>query len=112
MGLALENARWSYSGFNQFREKLGKEVGVNIREMEGFTESGKSWESIQDPIVYLLNHSDCDGIITGEQCALIAPRVRELVKDWPEHDYDKSEALVLADDMDLCAKLNKPLIFS
>lgn len=112
MGLDFSHcdAHWSYSGFHRFRCKLAKEIGIDLDSMKGF--GGKiSWDKIKDPIKPLLNHSDCDGELTSEECREVAPRLRELVKDWPDDDYDKQKALELADGMEFAAIMNENLEF-
>lgn len=134
-------AHWAYSGFNRFRVKLAEEIGVCLNFMEGFWEEGTSsmstveltkrlvgtkvmdehffwlpkkpmkWDKISDPIVDLLYHSDCDGELTAEQCGKIAPRLRELIANWSDDDYDKQQALLLAEGMEQCHKDNEPLKF-
>lgn len=113
MGLGLyvggdQVAQWSYSGFNAFRRRLAKEIGINLDEMPGFSPDFKDileekgweayrnakiaamsnskgkWEDVVDDIVPLLRHSDCEGIIPPEICATVGPRLAELIKDWPE----------------------------
>ena len=71
-----------------------------------------SWESIKDDIKPLLTHSDCDGELTPEECAKVAPRLRELVSNWPDDDYDKINALRLAEGMDEAVKSGENLEFS
>lgn len=94
MGLdfSVSDAHWSYSGFHTFRERVAREIGIDLNSMQGFGGS-ISWEKIVDPISKFLYHSDCDGTITPEDCFAIYPRLRELVKDWPDHDPDKVRAL-------------------
>ena len=69
------------------------------------------WSTVHDDIVPLLNHSDCDGDLTVEECKRVAPRLRELVKDWSDDDYNKIHALALADGMDEAVEHNEPLEF-
>jgi len=107
------DAQWAYSGFGEFRRKVAAEAGINLDEMAGFESNehlrevretlndredrvpldmemvknlpkGKSWEGIDDPIVPFLHHSDCEGILTPEECAQVAPRLKELIANWPE----------------------------
>lgn len=114
LGFNKSDARWSYSGFNSFRTKLAKEVGLDLDKMKGFSDDPNAldWPSDEsDPIMYLLNHSDCDGDITAEQCKLVGPRLRELIKSWDDDDFDKIQATRLADGMDLCAEENVSLEF-
>lgn len=134
------DAHWAYSGFNRFRTKLAEEIGICLPLMEGFWNEKSSsstmeltklivgtktmgehffwlpqkplkWDNINDPIVDLLYHSDCDGELSSEQCKKIAPRLRELIKDWDDKDYDKEQALLLAEGMENCAKKNQILKF-
>ena len=118
MGLDFSgsDAHWSYGGFNNFSHRLAKEIGIDLSSMEGFGFlEGKPgtipWSTVDDDIKDLLDHSDCDGYLTPEQCEVIAPRLRELVKDWPCSDYDYQQALLLADGMEYCAGAGQQLIF-
>jgi hypothetical protein len=112
MGLDFDgsSAGWSYIGFHRFRARVAREIEVVLDKMDGFGGS-ESWDPVKgDPIIYLLDHSDCDGELTPEQCRVVAPRLRELIQYWPE-DYDKVNAIALAEGMESCAKRNKPLRF-
>lgn len=111
MGLNLSHidVKWSYSSFNNFREKLAREIGVKLYEMKEF--GGEiPWENVKDDIVPLLNHSDCEGHLTPEECRKVAPRLRELVATW-ENDIDKGRALSLAEGMEKAAAANENLEF-
>jgi hypothetical protein len=95
---------WSYSGFSHFRTRLAEAVGIELDQMDGFKADGREWtEFASDPIVKLLNHSDCDGQLTCEECRAIAPRLRELIAKWSDDDYDKDHASKLASMMEQCA---------
>lgn len=113
MGLNFRhsNVCWGYSGFNLFRERLASEIGIDLRKMEGFG-GGGSWVNIIDPIVPFLNHSDCEGELTPSECLSVAPRLRQLIANWPNDDRDKSRASELADDMERFAKDGQPLVFT
>lgn len=147
---------WSYSGFNEFRERLASEIGIVLSEMAGFngvdkkiiSEEGfeayleavrldsllpkKSWEEINDPIVPLLNHSDCEGILKPDICEALANRLEEITENWdhvvllesPEEwqklgypssmtmtDYHKKQSDKLVAGLRLAAKTNKPVEF-
>lgn len=118
LGLSVNGkhvARWSYSGFNSFRERVAKQLGIELRKMEGFTDVDKailekegweayrkayeadmlgpkiSWKTIKDPIKYLLHHSDCEGTIGPKRCALIADRLEQIINDWPESHNLKTD---------------------
>lgn len=140
LGFVGAEAHWSYSGFNNFRRKLAFEMGICLDLMENYWIPGHSysnfencknmvgmetinkhfswlppapmrWKNIKDPIIDLLNHSDCDGSLTPSQCRKIAPRIRELVEDWHDGDYDKVQALLLAEGMEECFKMRRRLQF-
>lgn len=112
MGLDFSHcdAHWSYSGFNRFRERLAESININLSNMYGFGGTD-SWYGLNDDIVPLLNHSDCDGKLTIRECRKVSKRLRELVVTWDDNDYDKMQALRLADGMDLAVKEKKQLIF-
>jgi hypothetical protein len=109
------DAHWAYSGFHRFRVRLALEVGIILDSMAGFDSTpAKSWDDIEakdDPIVPLLNHSDCDGVLSPEECRSIAPRLRELVRNWPAEDYDRYQAEMLAEGMDSAAEEGVALEF-
>ena len=140
LGFSEGDARWAYSGFMRFREKLATEIGICLPLMDGYwsIEFSRStveltkrmvgskvmdenfywlpkeplkWDNIKDPIVKLLRHSDCEGHLTYGECKKIAPRLRELIKDWNENDYDMAQATLLAEGMDICVKEKKSLMF-
>lgn len=104
-------AQWSYGGFNEFRRRLAKAAGISLGDMRGFG-GKKGWTKVEDPIKLLLNHSDCDGILSSNHCAKVEPRLRKLVARWPRGDYDKQNALSLADGMKRCADNKMVLEFS
>lgn len=56
----------SYSGFNEWREKLASLVSIELDEMDGFG-GNKEWED-NTKFIELLNHSDCEGILTQDEC--------------------------------------------
>jgi hypothetical protein len=119
MGLDFRQstARWSYGGFNNFRSRLAAEIGIDLDSMQGFGGLGESstidptppgripWSTVDDDLVPLLNHSDCDGVLTAEEMRSVSPRLREIVSHWPTDaahpaSYDRRQALQLCDDMD------------
>ena len=103
MGLDFNNsdARWSYSGFNRFRRRLAEHEGFNLDQMQGFN-GKRDWDEITTDLKPLLNHSDCDGELTPEECKQVGPRLYGIAMTWPEDDYDRRSALVLAEDMAKC----------
>jgi len=115
MGLSFSHgdACWSYSGFMHFRKKLAMDaMGIELNKMVGFgPKANRSWEHIKNPLVTLLNHSDCDGWILPRDCKAIEPLLREAVSHWPDNHYDKKMALRLADGMKKAAKTKRGLEF-
>lgn len=112
MGLDFSHceARWSYSGFGRFRRRLAKQIGINLDDMYGFG-GEREWDTVNDPIKPLLDHSDCDGVLTPEECKLVYPRLEELIRDWDDEDYDKQQALELIEGMKYCIELDEDLEF-
>lgn len=93
------DAHWSYSGFNHFREHLAREIGMDLSSMQGF-DGDIPFSNFTDDILPLLNHSDCDGDLSPQECAKIAPRLRDLIQKWPDDDYDKQRGMMLAEGME------------
>lgn len=109
-----------YSAFHRMRIQLAEAIGINLMEMQGFAEDengrvtgGRSWDEVEDDIVFLLNHSDCDGELSDYECARIYPRLRELANiiEWQD-PIDKENALALADAMEECVKEGCSLEFA
>lgn len=120
MGLDFSHtdAHWAYSGFGRFREALADHEGIALPEMVGFG-GHLSWGTVTTPLKPLLDHSDCDGELTPEECSLVAPRLREVIEAlWPNPDLDDVRAchdlqagLALAEGMEAAAAANEPLEF-
>ena len=126
MGVDIGGAHWTYSGFHRFRVRLCWEIGITLDNMEGFGAVVDSlalsrtfnhgmqlipWANVNDHIVDLIHHSDCDGELTPGQCETIAPRLRELIERWPENDRDREEGERLADAMNDATASGEPLEF-
>jgi hypothetical protein len=97
--LGLPSWGWSrpYSAFNRFRTRLAAEVGIDLDSMKGFgLSNARPWSEVDDDLVPLLDHSDCDGDLSPEEAKRVAPRLREIVSRWPEDDYDRESGEVLA----------------
>lgn len=120
MGLDFTNckARWSYSGFNKFRENLAYAIGIKDLRAVWCSQEWPEGEAL----VPLLNHSDCDGVLTWEECQRVAPRLREVIAAWerPGHHfyyeehyngYDFQHASLLAEGMEKCAREKVDLVF-
>jgi hypothetical protein len=96
MGLDVSHDCWSgpYSSFNRFREALAEAAGLPpLRTMVGFApDATVSWADFQDPIVPLIDHSDCDGTIEREFQISVANRLDELTPHLPELWRDSARA--------------------
>lgn len=93
MGLNTTHGAWdgAYSSFMNWRIWVAKQIGINLLEMEGFSDRDYSnpnkkrgeikWDTIKDDLKYLLNHSDCDGSLTPKRCKKIADWLKKIIKD-------------------------------
>ena len=68
MGLDTSHNAWHgpYSSFNEFRDMLAKQIGINLNDYYGY---GGTLDlmSIEHDIQPLLNHSDCDGELSVKE---------------------------------------------
>ena len=84
----------SYGTFKRFRTELAKAAGYGINETPrlGQSDYKLDWEAfapenyqgewdhdLGDPLLYLLVHSDCDGVIHPEQGRKLADRLEQLL---------------------------------
>ena len=113
MGLDFSHceAHWGYGGFNRFRVRIINNLGILSANPNNWPDFLKDERLVNDSIYPLLDHSDCDGELTVEECKIVAPRLRELIAAWNNDDYDKREALELIKGMELAIKNNENLEF-
>ncbi|WP_032376698.1 hypothetical protein [Rhodococcoides fascians] len=121
MGLDLGRAQWAYSGFNRFRTKLAGAEGINLDQMDGYAMvefryvKGLPWtdESGNDVTVLrpFLDHSDCDGELTWEECAQVVDRIEEIVATWDPEDRDTMQGRLMVEDMRECVTEQTSLRF-
>lgn len=121
MGLDFTHceAHWSYSGFHNFRQRLWdqlhKEYSIPTDDLIGMYGFGgdTSWDLFpaDDPMRVFMNHSDCDGVLSPLECSAIAPRLKTLIADWDEDDWDRNSAEELIAGMELAADCNEDLEF-
>ncbi len=114
-----QQAIWAYSGFMAFRERLARASGL-IAADESLNRYYDSVEShaykagdrqalhaypsqFNEPLVLLIDHADCEGDLSPDQCQRLAPRLRDLMKDWPDDDYDRVMGERLAAACEHCA---------
>lgn len=97
----------SYNGFGAVREELAATIGVNLDVMVGYG-GHTPWDTVDSPLVPLLHHSDAEGDLGPQECAAIAPAVREAAPRLP---VNGEWALRLADIMELAASFDRRLLF-
>lgn len=115
MGLDCSHDAWhgAYSAFMRWRCEIARIAGIPLELMEGFYtpdmntmklagfagENARpvmdllnrncpiAWSALKpDPLHTLLNHSDCEGDISSEDCAKIADRLQEILPAFPKGD--------------------------
>lgn len=109
MGLDVSHDCWSgaYSAFSRWRDKLAEVAGYGMQDptpeerAQGFHRpyvalewSGIVEENFQgiwtrtppDPLIVLIAHSDCDGVIKPEQARPLAARLAELLPLLPDEE--------------------------
>jgi hypothetical protein len=101
MGLDTSHDAWhgAYSAFTRFRTALARAAGYEITQLKdsnydtalidwGHTKDGNyfgEWDAVPcglagpDPLLFLIIHSDCEGHLEPEHCALLADRLTELL---------------------------------
>jgi hypothetical protein len=102
MGLDTTHDAWHgpYSSFNRFRHKLADQIGIRLDDYKGYSDAGtKDLDSIPHPIMPLLNHSDCDGELTPEQCKSIADGLDLILKSLPIPANGVSEGSSFIEDV-------------
>jgi hypothetical protein len=116
-------ARWAYSGFRRFRLRIARQLEVDLERLWHErpmieVEPGEwrdPWREGDEPLYLLLNHSDCDGTLSAFECAVVAPRLLEVIRHWSRddeaEDYDHEQALRLVEGMIECIRTGDPLVF-
>ena len=105
--------QWSYGGFSLFRERLARAEGFELDVMRGFG-GPREWDSVSTELEPLLNHSDCDGEMTPDQCRRVLPRLHEIVAGWAATDpgdYDARAGAELCRAMEMCVTEDMGLLF-
>jgi len=89
MGLDTSHNCWHvpYSSFNDFRNALAKQIDIDLNDYIGYGDKGtKDLESITHDIMPLLNHSDCDGELSPDECRQIAKGLDDILTNFKETD--------------------------
>jgi hypothetical protein len=104
MGLDTTHNAWhgAYSAFSRWRDGLARAAGYEVKRVtydDGWSadEAQINWDQIvqknfdgewdetpADPLVVLIAHSDCDGVIHPEQAKPLADRLEELLPKLPD----------------------------
>jgi hypothetical protein len=95
MGLDVSHDAWhgAYSSFGRFRKALAKEIDIELDAMIGFR-GNKKWPSEKkEPLVSLLNHSDCDGEIKLKDLEPLSKRLKEVAATLPDNKPGAWESL-------------------
>ena len=89
MGLNTSHGAWDgpYSSFNNFRRWLANQIGINLSDYAGYMHGGeKDLTTIDHPLMPLFNHSDCDGILTPDECRQIARGLKQVIDAAPKNN--------------------------
>jgi len=103
-------AHWSYSGFNNFRNKLVEALGYTT-SLNVMYEDGTYTRMQKEPIYPLINHSDCDGDLTVEEMQQILPQLKDIINRWPDGEYDKTRGLYFIEGIEEAISENESLEF-
>lgn len=99
VGLDVSHGCWqgAYSAFNRWRCKISELAGYGYHIYDSDKTPSFDWSSVpyssihgewdvppKDPILVLLAHSDCDGVIKAEHTGPLADRLESLLPLLPE----------------------------
>lgn len=93
MGLDTSHDCWHgpCSSFNRFRRAICKAAGMGDLDTYKGYGGDREWPENQ-PLVTLLDHSDCDGEIVAKDCAPLADAMQELLPALDDSDPFLSDA--------------------
>lgn len=118
MGLDTTHNCWHgpYSSFSKFRQLLAEEIGINLNDYLGYGRGGtKDLSTIKHDIEPLLNHSDCDGILTVEQCKQIVRGLNNILENLSEKNQSfqgfKEDITQFRDGCELAIEEDEPVEF-
>ena len=121
MGLDTTHDCWhgSYSSFGAWRRQVALAAGYGldsekddllIWQWTGVQEAAGTWATPpDDPLLYLLCHSDCDGVLPVSSLRPLARRLDEIAPRLRE--TDQALARVFADGLRDAAAKNEPVEF-
>lgn len=108
MGLDTTHNAWHgpYSTFNEFRRELLKAYnGMDLFEFEGYESRCQkdllkpspklALENIDDPgLLILMDHADCEGLITWQDCTVVAESIRKVMIKLPVYHMQKAMTFI------------------
>jgi hypothetical protein len=104
---------WSCGGFNRFRTKIAKSIGIDLKQMRGF--GGIIEWDYNHSLTPFLDHSDCDGILTVKEMKIVYPALSDAIlkirDNSTDYDYDFINGMQLVFMMKHCILYNEDLIF-
>jgi hypothetical protein len=138
MGLDTSHDAWHgpYSAFSRWRDTVARAAGYSVIS----TKDGTGWVHdevdlpwhmfrhenymgewgngpvIEDPLLYLIVHSDCDGVIHPSEGVHIAARLEQLLPSIPEElptrpDWIRDKTQRFIDGLRLAAKAGEDVEF-
>lgn len=128
MGLDTSHDCWSgpYSAFQRWRNTLAVAAGYKLAEGEyGVKTVDLLWDMIEDknyqgewdsppgddPLLYLLVHSDCDGVIHPEHGVHIAARLEQLLPKLDGDEWATGRTRQFIDGLKAAAKAGEDVGF-
>lgn len=141
MGLDTSHDAWhgAYSAFGNWRHEIAVAAGIIQKDESLFPradftrepkESPLDWDKLdamtdcygvwhtepEDPIWYLLNHSDCEGVIQHKHLLPLADRLQELVplvdtQDWQYTEWQESRTQRFVDGLRAAYEAGEDLDF-
>lgn len=100
MGLNVTYNCWdgAYSSFRRFRYSLGHQIGINLDDYIGYGDKGtKNLKDINNDLMPLFNHSDCDGELTVKECKSIIKGLNSVLENFNEDieaDFDFKDRII------------------
>lgn len=115
---------WSYSGFMRFRDRLLYGFGMNVHQLyeshsiklNAAQPLDGPWSKVPQGLYPLINHSDCDGDLSPENCELVADAMEPIVRAWnageTDEGYDRMMGLRMVSLMRIASQYSKRLEFT
>jgi hypothetical protein len=81
MGLNTTHDCWNgpYSSFHEFRTFLAKQINIDLDRQIEFGGDLHDLNETEHGIIPLLNHSDCDGKLTVDECKSIITGLDDII---------------------------------